>query len=120
LRDLTRGGLASGLNELAEALNHALGIREADIPVDPTVRGLCELLGFDPLHVANEGRYVAFVAEDDADRARAIMNDVAGADVAADIGVVGPAGDARVTLESLIGVARVLDRLSGEQLPRIC
>lgn len=120
LRDLTRGGLASGLNELSAASGFAMHVVESRIPVDPVVRGLCELLGFDPLHVANEGRFMAVVAEDDAARVLELINEAAGAEVAADIGVVEANAPRRVTVESLIGVTRALDMLSGEQLPRIC
>jgi len=120
LRDLTRGGLASALNELAQAAGHPIHIGEEQVPVNSVVRGMCELLGFDPLHVANEGRFVALVAPEDADRAVAVINRFQGGAAAADLGAVGDGAGSRVTLESLIGVTRMLDMLSGEQLPRIC
>lgn len=120
LRDLTRGGLASALNELSAASGYSIHIDESRAPVLPAVRGVCELLGFDPLHVANEGRFAAVVAAEDASRALAILNDVADGWEAADIGAVTANQPPRVTLESLVGVTRILDMLSGEQLPRIC
>lgn len=120
LRDLTRGGLASALNELSGAAGRAIHIDEARVPVLPVVRGVCELLGFDPLHVANEGRFAAVVAASDAVKAVDILNRAGGGVEAADIGTVTADIRPRVTLESLVGVTRVLDMLSGEQLPRIC
>ncbi|MBX3177465.1 MAG: hydrogenase expression/formation protein HypE [Candidatus Hydrogenedentes bacterium] len=120
LRDLTRGGLASALNELSASSGRAIHIAEDRVPVLPAVRGVCEILGFDPLHVANEGRFAAIVAPEDAARAVAILSALHPDAPAADIGAVTDAAERRVTLESVIGVTRVLDMLSGEQLPRIC
>jgi hydrogenase expression/formation protein HypE len=120
LRDLTRGGLASGLVEIARTAGLHVHVHESAIDVREDVRGACEILGFDPLYVANEGRFVAFVPEREADRALAILrrHDVSAG--AAAIGAVfaGPAGV--VTLRSSIGATRVVDLLTGEQLPRIC
>lgn len=120
LRDLTRGGLATALVELAEAAELGVAIDETAVPVTELVRGACEILGLDPLYVANEGRFVCFVPEADAMRALDIVAATAPGGPPAVIGCVraGPAGLA--TLRSVIGVERVLDRLSGEQLPRIC
>jgi len=121
LRDLTRGGLASALVEIAEAAGIQLAIDERQIPVQAEVRGACEFLGLDPLYVANEGRFIAFVPAAEADRAVAILRDQAPGGNAQRIGqVVGAASPALVTLTSQIGVSRVVTRLSGEQLPRIC
>ncbi|MBI3607157.1 MAG: hydrogenase expression/formation protein HypE [Nitrospirae bacterium] len=123
LRDLTRGGLASALNEIAESAGVTMAIDESLIPVRDDVRGACEILGFDPLYVANEGRFVAFVAPDDAERALGIMRSH---DVGLGAHLIGSVGDlisdhaAAVTMRSAIGANRVLDMLSGEQLPRIC
>ena len=119
LRDLTRGGLASALNEIAAA-GVGIEVREAAVPVTEAVQGACEILGLDPLYVANEGRFVAFVPERDAGRALEVLRAQAVSAGAARIGAVreGPRGV--VTLESRIGGHRVLDMLSGEQLPRIC
>jgi len=120
LRDLTRGGLASALNEIATTGRVAMAIDEAVIPIRPVVRGACELLGLDPLYVANEGRFVAIVAAADAARAVALLR---AQPVSADAVVAGrvlEGSPGLVTLQSRIGGSRVLDLLSGEQLPRIC
>jgi hydrogenase expression/formation protein HypE len=124
LRDLTRGGLASALNEIAESAGVTMTIDERAIPVRDDVRGACELLGFDPLYVANEGRFVAFVASHDAERALAVM---AAHPLGTDARVIGEVGDraddqspAFVVMTSTIGARRIVDMLSGEQLPRIC
>jgi hydrogenase expression/formation protein HypE len=120
LRDLTRGGLASALNEIAEAGGVGIRVEEAAVPVTEAVQGACEILGLDPLYVANEGRFVAFVPEGDAERALKLLRGLPVSAAAARIGGVteGPRGV--VALESRIGGHRVLDMLSGEQLPRIC
>jgi hydrogenase expression/formation protein HypE len=120
LRDLTRGGLASALVEIAEAARIHVGIQEAAIPVREDVRGACEILGFDPLYVANEGRFVAFVPSRDTERALALMRSHPLGAGASLIGSVtrDPAG--LVTMRSSIGASRIVDMLSGEQLPRIC
>jgi hydrogenase expression/formation protein HypE len=120
LRDLTRGGLASALIEIAQAAGVSLEIRETAVPVREDVQGACEILGFDPFYVANEGRCVAFLPEDQAERALAILRGHPLGGNAAIIGrVAGPSGGA-VHLRTALGVNRVLDLLSGEQLPRIC
>ena len=120
LRDLTRGGLASALNEIAEAGQVGIRVEEAAVPVSEAVQGACEILGLDPLYVANEGRFVAFVPQGDAERAVEVLQRLPVSAGAARIGAVteGPRGV--VALESRIGGHRVLDMLSGEQLPRIC
>jgi len=120
LRDLTRGGLASALVEIAETAQRDIEIEEAAIPVDDGVRGACEILGFDPIYVANEGRFIAVVASADADRALSLIkSDPLGADAAV-IGHVQETTRGRVTMRSSIGASRIVDMLSGEQLPRIC
>ena len=120
LRDLTRGGLTSALNEIAQACGAQIDIDENCVPIREEVRGACEILGFDPFYVANEGRFAAFVAARDADRALEVMRSHSdGADARA-IGTVVAGSPGLVTLKSCIGVSRILDRLSGEQLPRIC
>ncbi len=118
LRDPTRGGLVAIAHELAGA-HHSFELDEAAIPVRPEVADVCELLGLDPLHVASEGRLVAFVAEADADRALGCWRDV-GALEAARIGTVRPRRDAPVILRTALGSERVLDLPAGAPLPRIC
>jgi hydrogenase expression/formation protein HypE len=115
LRDLTRGGLASALVEIAQTARRSLQIAESAVPVREDVRGACEILGLDPLYAANEGRFIAFVAPEDADRALALMGDGARR-----IGSVLESEEGVVTLISVIGAARIVDMISGEQLPRIC
>ncbi len=120
LRDLTRGGLASALNEIAEAANVQMLVEEPRIPVREDVHSLCEILGLDPFHVACEGRLAAFVAPQDADRALAIMRAHPLGEAASRIGAVTEPGAPKVVLKSAIGAHRLLDMASGEQLPRIC
>ena len=120
LRDLTRGGLASCLVEIAESAGRQIDIVEETIPVREDVRGACEILGFDPLHLANEGRFIAFVPAADAAAALEIMNKYAVDTAAARIGTVSGVANGTVTMKSVIGARRVIDMLSGEQLPRIC
>jgi hydrogenase expression/formation protein HypE len=120
LRDLTRGGLASALVEIAEASGRSIHVEERRIPVREDVRGACEILGFDPLYVANEGRFTAFVAPADAERAvERLRRDSRCVDAAA-IGTVGAEASGLVTMTSRIGATRIVDMLTGEQLPRIC
>ncbi len=120
LRDLTRGGLASALNEIAMARGVGIAIEEIGVPVRETVRGACELLGLDPLYVANEGRFVAFVPAADAERAVDVLSALPVSRGATVAGCVTPDDPGLVVLESRIGGRRVVDMLSGEQLPRIC
>jgi hydrogenase expression/formation protein HypE len=120
LRDLTRGGLASTLNEISEGAGVRIEIAERAIPVREDVHGACELLGLDPLHVACEGRFAAFIPESDAARALAILRSHPEGEAAARIGKVTENNDPLVVLESAIGASRILDMPSGEQLPRIC
>ncbi|HLJ67604.1 MAG TPA: hydrogenase expression/formation protein HypE [Chloroflexota bacterium] len=120
LRDLTRGGLASALVEIAESAGLHISIVEEKIPVRPDVQGACEILGYDPIYVANEGRFVCFVPAGEATRALEIMRGTVPGRDATVIGSVAEDGDHVVTMTSRIGVDRVVDMLSGEQLPRIC
>jgi len=120
LRDLTRGGLSSALNEIASVARLRITVEEAIIPVSDIVRGACELLGLDPLYVANEGRFAVFVADDDADRALAVLRSQSVSSGAVRVGTVFEHHSGIVTLRSRIGGNRVLDMMSGEQLPRIC
>ena len=120
IRDATRGGVASVLNELARASGVAIVVREAAVPVHPAVVGACEILGIDPMYVANEGRLVAFVAPGAADEAIEAIRAVPGCENAAEIGEVktDPAG--LVLVETAFGGRRVMDKLVGDPLPRIC
>ncbi len=120
LRDLTRGGLASGLNEIAGAAGVKLAVEEKLIPVREDVHAACELLGLDPWHVANEGRFVVFLPARDAQRALAILRGHAVSGGAAVIGNITERASPLVTLKSRIGAKRILSMPSGEQLPRIC
>lgn len=120
MRDLTRGGLASASVEIAESSGLSLVLDEASIPVRPAVRSACDLLGFDPIHVANEGRFISFVPEAQAEKAVAALNGVPGCEDAVIIGHVTGEAAGHVTMISRIGGTRLVDMLSGEQLPRIC
>lgn len=120
LRDPTRGGVATTLNEIASEAGAGITIHETDIPVDEEVRGACELLGFDPLYVANEGKLLAFVAREDAETVLAAMRAHPLGTRAVIIGEVTDEHPGVVVLKSSIGSSRVVDMLSGEQLPRIC
>lgn len=120
LRDLTRGGLASALHEIAEASGLGMVLDEPRIPVEDAVRAACEILGLDPLYVANEGRFAAFVPATHADAALERLRRHPVSRNATVIGEVTPRGSVPVTLRGTLGSARLLPFLSGEQLPRIC
>jgi hydrogenase expression/formation protein HypE len=120
LRDLTRGGLATALLEIAASCGLHIQIDEAAIPVRDDVRAVCELLGYDPLYVANEGRFIAILPEGEASRAAGI---VAADGAGSNCGMIGRVTDeptGAVSLKTVLGAERVLNMLSGEQLPRIC
>ena len=119
LRDATRGGLASILVELAEAGGRAIEVEQGEIPLSDDVAGGCELLGLDPLYVANEGCFVAMVPAAQAEEAVRLLRGQAVSHNAAVIGVVGETG-AGVTLRTTVGSRRVLRRMTGQPLPRIC
>ena len=120
LRDLTRGGLASALVEIAEASGLRFDLTERAIPVHDDVRSACEILGLDPLYVANEGRFVAFLPESQTDRALELLAAHPLGRQAALIGRTSRSSTPRVVLKTVLGTDRVIDMLSGEQLPRIC
>ncbi|MFL5302110.1 MAG: hydrogenase expression/formation protein HypE [Anaeromyxobacteraceae bacterium] len=120
MRDATRGGVASVLNELARASKVAMLVSEAAVPVDPAVAGASEILGIDPMYVANEGKLVAFVAPERADAAVAAMRSVPGCERAAEIGEVRTEPPGMVLVETSFGGKRVMDQLVGDPLPRIC
>jgi hydrogenase expression/formation protein HypE len=120
LRDLTRGGLGTTLIEIAEATNLQITIDESKIPVRDDVAGACEVLGFDPLYLANEGRMIVFVPENEAARALELLRTDPHTAGAVEIGRVSAESGGLVKMKSSIGTTRILDMLSGEQLPRIC
>jgi len=120
LRDLTRGGVATALVEIAEKSKKSIQIEESAISVCEGVRGACELLGFDPLYVANEGRFVCFVPRDQAEKALKILRQHPMGKCATQVGYVSDKDNGDVTLKNAIGTTRIVDMLSGEQLPRIC
>jgi hydrogenase expression/formation protein HypE len=120
MRDPTRGGLSSALNELAMASRVGVELNEPAIPLRPEVRGACEMLGLDPLYVANEGKLIAVVPRDDAGRLLEVMRNHPLGRNAAVIGEVVEEHPGMVVMRSLVGGERVVTMLSGEQLPRIC
>jgi hydrogenase expression/formation protein HypE len=120
MRDATRGGVASVLNELARASGTAILVSERDVPVEPAVAGAAELLGIDPMYVANEGKLVAFVAPEAADGALEALRSVPGCERAAEIGEVRTEPPAMVLVDTAFGGRRVMDLLAGDPLPRIC
>jgi hydrogenase expression/formation protein HypE len=120
LRDPTRGGLSSSLNEIAHASSVQIRLDEGAIPIPPAVASACELLGLDPLHVANEGCLVAFVDPAMADRVLTAMRCLVEGSGATLIGEVTDANRARVVMRTGVGSTRIVDMLVGEQLPRIC
>lgn len=117
MRDLTRGGLVSGLVELSNTSGYEFVINEKDVPVREDVNGACELMGFDPMFVANEGRFISFIPEKFSDEVLKILNKHGKGKI---IGRVEKKNNEGVTLISRIGTKRILDMISGEQLPRIC
>jgi hydrogenase expression/formation protein HypE len=119
-RDATRGGVASALNELAAAAGVGIEIDEARLPLHPEVRGLCEVLGLDPLYLANEGTLVAFVPKEQAEAALAAMRALPEGRGATIIGSVSSRDPGRVFMRTAFGGLRLVDMLVGEQLPRIC
>ena len=120
MRDPTRGGLASALNELAAASRVGVTIDEVSIPIQSAVQGACEVLGLDPLYVASEGKLVAVVAAAEADRVLHAMRKHPLGQNAAIIGDIVAAHPGMVTQRTRIGGERIVTLLAGEQLPRIC
>ncbi|MDZ4095258.1 MAG: hydrogenase expression/formation protein HypE [Paracoccaceae bacterium] len=119
-RDATRGGIASALNEMAEASNIGIVLSETDLPLRDEVRGMCEILGLDPLYLANEGTLVLFVPADQAEAAMAAMQTRPEGQAARIIGRAVPQHPGQVRMTTLFGGSRIVDMLIGEQLPRIC
>jgi hydrogenase expression/formation protein HypE len=120
MRDLTRGGLSSALNEIARSARVGVEIVERAIPVRDEVRGACELFGLDPLYVANEGKMIVFVPEEEAEAAVAAMRTHDLGRQARVIGVVTESHPRIVTLRTTLGTERIVDMLAQDQLPRIC
>ncbi len=120
MRDLTRGGLASSLNEIASSSSIGIRIREESIPIQDEVRGACEMLGLEPLQVANEGKLVAIVAREEGDKLLERMKRNPQGGEAALIGEVVEDHPGKVVMKTQIGGFRVVEMLAGEQLPRIC
>lgn len=120
MRDLTRGGLASALNEIALSSRVGFRIHEDRIPIQDEVKGACEILGLDPLHVANEGKLVAVVGREQAEKILASMRKNARGKEATLIGEVVEDHPGRVVMKTAVGGLRIVDMLAGEQLPRIC
>jgi hydrogenase expression/formation protein HypE len=120
LRDPTRGGLASALNEIAAASARGIELREETLPIPGPVRAACEMLGLDPLHVANEGKLVAIVPAADAAAVLAAMRAVPEGADAVEIGRVVADHPSMVTMRTIVGSQRIVDMMVGEQLPRIC
>jgi len=120
MRDPTRGGVATTLNELASQSDLGIVIEESSIPVPDDVRGACEILGLDPLYIANEGKLLAFVSPDESER---VLDAMRGHPLGSNAVVIGEVVDQHhgtVVMKSRIGGNRVVDMLTGEQLPRIC
>jgi len=120
MRDPTRGGVSSALNEIAAQSQVGMEIEESAIPVRPAVRGACEMLGLDPLYVANEGKLIAIVAPEDAEKLVAAMRSHPLGQEARIIGTVTSAHPGMVVERTAYGTTRVVDMLAGDQLPRIC
>jgi hydrogenase expression/formation protein HypE len=120
MRDATRGGLATVMTELAQGRDFGIEIHENKIPVHDAVRGMCELLGYDPMYVANEGKFIAVVPENDAPKVlNALRKEPSGKECAL-IGEVVDTHHGKVWMNTSIGGKRIIDMLAGEQLPRIC
>jgi hydrogenase expression/formation protein HypE len=120
LRDATRGGVASVLHEIAQQSGMGIVLQETAVPVQTAVQAACEILGFDPLYIANEGKLVAFVGRDDAEAVLAAMRRTRYGEEAVIIGEVTADAPGRVLMKTAIGTTRVVDVLMGEMLPRIC
>jgi hydrogenase expression/formation protein HypE len=120
MRDPTRGGVATSLNELARDCGHGIVLCEEKIPVRDSVRGACELLGLDPLHIANEGQFLAIVASELAESALQVLRATPGGEEAQMIGEVRDQPASAVLATTLYGGTRLVDMLVGDPLPRIC
>jgi hydrogenase expression/formation protein HypE len=120
MRDPTRGGIASALNEIAQSSQKGIQVYEEKIPITEEVKGACEILGLDPLYIANEGKVLIFVPESESEEVLYVMrNNPLGKDASV-IGKVTKTDPGLVVMKTLIGSSRIVDMISGEQLPRIC
>ncbi|MFH1118640.1 MAG: hydrogenase expression/formation protein HypE [Bacteroidota bacterium] len=120
MRDATRGGVATIFCELSEIINSGIEIDELKVPVSEHVRGMCELLGFDPFYVANEGKIIVIVSAEDADRVIAVMRQNEFGRQCSIVGEIVNKHKRKVVLKTSIGGRRIMDMMAGEQLPRIC
>jgi hydrogenase expression/formation protein HypE len=120
LRDATRGGVASALNELARASDVSIQVHEAAVPVRPGVAGAAEILGIDPMYIANEGTFIAALAPEAVEPALAVLRSIPGCHSAAEIGEVHSEPPGMVLVLTAFGGRRVMDQLVGDPLPRIC
>jgi len=120
MRDITRGGLGTVLNEIAEASNVVIEINESNIPIDSEVKAFCEILGLDPLYMANEGKFLCIISQEDEEKVLKIFKSNPLGKNAAVIGRVIGTEDKLVTLKTRLGGKRIVDILYGEGLPRIC
>lgn len=120
MRDPTRGGVATSLNELAREARIGIALAEDHLPINPAVRGACEILGLDPLHIANEGQFLAVVAKEQAEIALEVLRATPGGEAAVNIGEVQAHNPGLVYVRTSYGASRIVDMLVGDPLPRIC
>jgi hydrogenase expression/formation protein HypE len=120
MRDITRGGLATVLSEVAVMCKLGIHIEEEKLPIREHIHGICEIYGFNPLFLANEGKVMLVISEESADKALEIMKQHEFGIHARIIGSVTETNPSMVLMKSLIGSTRIIDKLTGEQLPRIC
>ncbi len=120
LRDPTRGGVATALNEISRQSGVGIVLEENSLPIQPAVAAACEMLGFDPLYIANEGKLLAIISQEDVENVLAVMRKTRYGENAAVIGVVEDSPQGRLLLKTGLGSTRIVDVLAGEMLPRIC
>jgi hydrogenase expression/formation protein HypE len=120
LRDPTRGGVATALNEISRQSRVGIVLEENSLPIQPAVAAACEMLGFDPLYIANEGKLLAIISQEDVEKVLAVMRKTRYGENAVVIGVVEDSPQGRLLLKTGLGSTRIVDVLAGEMLPRIC
>jgi hydrogenase expression/formation protein HypE len=120
LRDPTRGGVATALNEISRQSGVGIILEEDSLPIQPAVEAACEMLGFDPLYIANEGKLLAIISQEDVENVLAVMRKTRYGENAVVIGVVEDSPHGRLLLRTGFGSTRIVDVLAGEMLPRIC